>query len=390
MKERIITILNKISSEQLTHNSKDFISIASGETGILLFEVLYQNFKGTNKDSAIIVERINQLAEKSFLPNSILFKASVNWFFEYLFKQKLISKKDLQLLISNENELSSYSIKLLELGNYDFFHGSLGIAYYLVSSKRESLMSFYKNYFNILEQLISISSFKRTIPYYDIQAKSIDPERSNLGLSHGIPSIIKYCIQCFEMKIFPEQAKSIAYVLINFLFDNINDDHSQCHFPNLVEFNKKKDEMSRLAWCYGDLGIAYILFQAGKTFKDTNIEAQALKMLFHTTSRHDFKDTLINDAGLCHGSAGIVHIYNRMWHYTKDNRFLENRDKWLEVTLSSAELNEEKGVFKSYNPFQKSYITNYGLLEGSAGIGLILLSLLTEDFNWDYCIMMND
>lgn len=39
MKERIISILSKISSE-LTYHSTDQISLASGETEILLFEVL--------------------------------------------------------------------------------------------------------------------------------------------------------------------------------------------------------------------------------------------------------------------------------------------------------------------------------------------------------------
>ncbi|MBH2005018.1 MAG: hypothetical protein I8H66_10045 [Sphingobacteriia bacterium] len=389
MKERIISILSKISSELASH-STDLTSIASGETGILLFEVLYQKFNGGNEDSSKFEERIKKLAEKSFLPNSMLYKASINWFFECLFKHKLISKEDLKILNSDEKSLASYSIKLLELGNYDFLHGSLGIAYYLVDSKRKSLMSFYKDYFIILDQLISKSSFKCTVPYFDFQKKSIHPELSNFGLSHGIPSIIKYCIQCYKKNIFPEQAKKNAYILTNFLLNNINDDHSQCYFPNMAEFNKKKDGMSRLAWCYGDLGIAYILFQVGKTLNDTNIRDQALKILFHSTSRQDFKNTLLNDAGLCHGSAGISHIYNRMWHYTKDNRFLESRNKWLEVTLSDAELNNQIPVYKSYNSIQKSYTPNYGLLEGSAGIGLILLSLLTEDFNWDYCIMLND
>ncbi|MDP1844401.1 MAG: lanthionine synthetase LanC family protein [Sediminibacterium sp.] len=389
MKERIISILNKISCE-LTYHSTDHISIASGETGILLFEILYQKFNGKNLDSAKIEARIKNLAENSFLPNSLQYKASINWFFGYLSSLKLISKEDLKLLNSNENILASYSIKLLELGNYDLFHGSLGIAYYLVDVKRESLIPFYKNYFIILDQLMNRSSFKCTIPYFDFQTKSIDPNSSNFGLSHGIPSVIKYCIQCYKKNIFQEKAKNIAYDLINFLLNNINDDHSQCYFPNMVEFKKKKVGMSRLAWCYGDLGVAYILYQAGKTFKDKNIEQQALKILFHSTTRQDFKDTLLNDAGLCHGSAGISHIYNRMWHYTKDNRFLESRNKWLEVTLSAAELNNQISVYKSYNSIQKSYTPNYGLLEGSAGIGLILLSLLTEDFNWDYCIMLND
>ncbi len=35
-------------------------------------------------------------------------------------------------------------------------------------------------------------------------------------------------------------------------------------------------------------------------------------------------------------------------------------------------------------------VYNHELLQGMLGIGVVLLSYITEDFSWNYCLMLND
>ena len=90
-------------------------------------------------------------------------------------------------------------------------------------------------------------------------------------------------------------------------------------------------------------------------------------MLYHSTHRRTVEETQVFDAGICHGSAGVAHIYNRMWHYTKDPVFKEATDFWIQKTLDFAVHEDGVAGYKKYNPTTKAYENDYGLLEGRSG-----------------------
>ena len=97
----------------------------------------------------------------------------------------------------------------------------------------------------------------------------------------------------------------------------------------------------------------------------------AIKVLLNSTSRRVSSDTRIEDACICHGSAGLALIYYYAWLNTGHDKFFETARYWLRITMDYAGENFEF-LFKGLDGFE----SKNNLLEGSAGVGLVLPSML--------------
>ncbi|HEV2846873.1 MAG TPA: lanthionine synthetase LanC family protein, partial [Thermoanaerobaculia bacterium] len=95
----------------------------------------------------------------------------------------------------------------------------------------------------------------------------------------------------------------------------------------------------------------------------------------------------INDAGLCHGAAGLGHLFNRMYHTTGEERFAEAARFWFARALGYREDGQGIAGFRSWGTTPEGgmdWRTEPGFLEGAAGIGLALLGAVSEvEPAWD-------
>jgi hypothetical protein len=168
-------------------------------------------------------------------------------------------------------------------------------------------------------------------------------------------------------------------------------------FPTSIEVTPINDDQkpgSRLAWCYGDLCMANALVHCGKALRNHNWKTQGIDIAIKTTKRN-FESAGCMDAPFCHGTTGLVHQYQRFYQLTGNEVFKYAAKKWVNITLkeyykpgngvggySFRCLNEEKNLFE--------YVPQYGLLEGSAGIGLVWLSYLYDITPyWDIIFLTN-
>ncbi|MCP4157109.1 MAG: hypothetical protein GY757_55875 [bacterium] len=148
---------------------------------------------------------------------------------------------------------------------------------------------------------------------------------------------------------------------------------------------------SRLAWCYGDLGMGVALWQAGKIAGNKEWEEEAVEILLKTTERREPKQNAIVDAGLCHGAAGNAHIYNRMYINTGNEAFKEAALYWLDLTLKMAVYEDGFAGYKVWHTEEYGGWQNEnGFLEGIAGIGLAIFSFVSElEPKWDYSLYLS-
>jgi lantibiotic modifying enzyme len=368
-------------------------SIIVGDAGCCLFDNLYIKHTGGKLENEIFHDKIQQLAENSIgypLFNFSYGKSGINWFFTYLYKKDIIDKEDLDSICDDDYNLAEIAIDLLRQGMYDFLHGALGIAYQLLYTGDTGLNVFFEDFFRELEKFSYNNTNELYIADYDFLNEPFEESRVNLGLAHGLPSILKFCLQCYKQGICTSRSKSLALDIIVFIRQNQNEAGRLSVFPNHVYLKSKKNLDSRLGWCYGDLTVAYILYQAGLTFGDTALQNYAIEILLLTTERKTYEKTFLNDAGFCHGSAGLAHIYNRIWRLTQMPVFKEVCDFWIRKTLDYSTYADGLGGYKTFQASTNTYINDFGLLEGASGIGLALLSYVTGDFSWDYCLMLND
>src|SRR5205814_7193584 len=99
------------------------------------------------------------------------------------------------------------------------------------------------------------------------------------------------------------------------------------------------------------------------------------------------------DAGLCHGAAGLGHLFNRMYQATKDATLARAARFWFERTLAMRRPGRGIGGFSTLSG--KADGTRYwendpGLLTGSAGIALALLAATTSiEPAWDRMLLLS-
>ncbi len=367
------------------------LHLFGGIAGIKLFNFLYLEKKNISEDPKFQND-LQLLAENSLsysYPTFCSGYAGIQWFFTFLRQKNALTDEDIALLCFRDGELQAISLDMLAMGNYDFLHGAIGIAYYLLYSGGGS-SAYYSRFFEIARSLIGTSVKKDSIPFFDFVKGRVIPEQTNLGLAHGLPAVLKFCIQCVRQHICTEESSALAAHIIDYLSAHTNKDTGHSYFGYVVSSEEVAGSPSRLAWCYGDPGVAYVLYQAGLMFNDRKLVAFALGVLEHSTKRRTLEEAGIFDAGFCHGTAGVAHIYHKIWRYTSLPVFKEACEHWMRKTLDLGIRHDGIAGYKSFDPTNGLYSNSYGMLEGAAGIGLVLLSYFTGDCDWDYCLLLND
>lgn len=387
IENRIKQVLHHINREMIDQQSD--ASLLSGSSGQALFSILYSKHFTENILTEKLSANIQKIVDESLDSRSYSLcsgQAGMSWFFSYLYQGGYIDLEDWEVIQADPAQLAEVALCYLQDGNYDFLHGALGIAYYLLEVQ-ESNAVFFTEFFNTLALLMQ--AHDNMLPHYDFDAVKLDKTKINLGLAHGLSSVLKFSLECYTKNVCKELAGKTAAQITDFLVLHSNEDKKDSFYPSMHDLDAVGSVMSRLGWCYGDLPIAYVLYESGVVLGEKNTSDFALTIFDHSMRRMIAKDTGVKDAGICHGSAGIAHIYHKMWHKTNLQAFKKSSEYWIGVTLDFASYEDTVSGYKKFDAVSAQYQPSSCLLDGSAGIGLVLISYITNDFSWDYPLMLN-
>jgi hypothetical protein len=148
----------------------------------------------------------------------------------------------------------------------------------------------------------------------------------------------------------------------------------------------------RSAWCYGDPGVAAALLGAARSVGEPTWEREALEIARAAAAR-PAEEAGIVDAGLCHGSAGLGHLFNRMYQTTGDEALGQAARFWFERTLAMRQPDLGVGGFPASSVREDG--TRYwrddpGVLTGAAGVALALLAATTSiEPAWDRILLLS-
>ncbi len=372
METEINLWLDQLADDLFCVDDRDS-SLMDGRAGRILFLVNYLKHKPTPLRWAYLNESIQALAETAMNASRGDYSnglSGMNWLFTYLRNQEVLTASDWEILCGDNKRLEDLSLDMLSDGNYDYFYGALGISWYLLYAGNSS-GSYYEGIFSLLNRLMLQQGPLAAIPAFDQDTYQPIPDKVDLGLSHGISSVLKYGMQCYAKGICLAEAASLVNGCVQYLMAHARPDGGLSCFPNFIERGGVPSD-SRLAWCYGDLGIGYTLFEAGRLFNNKEAIQLGNKVLLHCTYRKTLSQTRVEDPGFCHGSAGVAYMFHKAWLATQSDIFVEARNDWVERTLQMT-------------PFTD----NPSLLMGLSGIGLVLTSMLSGDTSWDGCFMLN-
>jgi len=212
----------------------------------------------------------------------------------------------------------------------------------------------------------------------------------NLGLAHGVPGVIALLGQACAVGIASDKARPLLDGAVAWLLRQKLPDGESTFSSWLVP--GVKSNSCRVAWCYGDAGLSAALLIAARSVGNSAWEDEAINIVRRAALRAPESAGVV-DAGLCHGAAGLAHIYNRMFQATGDPLFKESSVFWFERTLALRRPGQGVAGFSAFRPDEdgnEGWVDDPGILTGAAGIALSLLSATTDiEPKWDQMLLVS-
>ena len=381
-------IQNKIEEFDLITNY-NLSGLLNGDFGIILFLLYNAHYFEKSKDKDLIdkfiIKRLNNIGNNKLYSFSSGI-SGILYLFDFL-KEKELLNIDISEI---QNPLHNYIIQGMkvdmEKNSYDYLHGPLGVALYFlkINSCNNEINLFIDYLYNIAEKDFNNHIFKWKSLLLPIKKIGY-----NISLSHGIASLIIFFSRILKIGTKNPYVETMLHGAINYvLSQEIDFTLYGSFFPSWI-IESSPPEKSRLSWCYGDLGIAIALWQAGKATNNIKWKNKALTIFQKSTYRTDLMNERIIDAGLCHGTAGVSMIYRRMFLETEIEIFRNASKYWMEQTLNMAHFGDGLAGYKSFNSAGK-WENDYSLLMGVTGIGLFINSYLRDDSQaWDEILLLS-
>lgn len=374
-------------------------SFANGHAGIAMFYAYYYRLTQDKCHLEICKNAIDQLIEylanneNDFTYSICNGIAGIGWTIQHIVNENILEASP-SIFSDIDEILSTIGTNHIAHGNYDYLHAGLGCGIYFLERKNNP--SVLENMLTALDQSSYTSNTgKYWLDIFTTRWNGDKRPMVSFGLSHGQPSIIFFLSKLVEMRLGGSLAIDMLRDSINYLIVNantaeyVNSFFPVCHYEGAIE----PKIMSRLAWCYGDLGVLFSLWHSSVALKDKELQKTVLQMAIRTTNRKSPEETHINDGGLCHGYAGAAHLYNRLYMFTDNSIFLDASNYWTNKLIGY--INNSGGIqyFSEYDktPDFDGFKLATGFLGGSAGAGLALISILEPSIkpNWDRFLLLS-
>ena len=315
------------------------------------------------------------------------------WLTEYMRKKAVIELDDDYLSTEMLEYLNRDSLsRTIEKNHCDLLYGGFGFWAFLlesgiVSNKRQLIQQQLDALDKIAIDTPNGRNWKINRTYFGIPA-SIDHAKSiHLSLAHGNSAILVLLAKTMMNGFGGNEVEENIHRGLQLIRSlKITGRDSQNIYPAIVA-NGAPVILPHLSWRYSDLCVAVAFWMAWKATEHETYKDEALFII-------DFcceNDVLPRDAGLSNGAAGIAQIFRRFYWETGNVLYKNAADKWMTTTLRMAVYNDGYAGYKAFNYLEqgKTYQPDYGFLQGITGIGLALLSSLSDKHtDWDRALLI--
>lgn len=379
-----------------TPNPKGPVSLSSGDAGLALFYgCLAMSCQGEAQDLHAdhahelltgAVERAGSLPLDATLYGGT---TGVAWVVEQ-FQDRLLEPTG-----DPNAEVDEALDELLNLspwpGSYDLIGGLVGLGTFTLA--RLPRATAVRRLETIVQRLVELAEVRddgttwftppHLVPSFDLPESRRDGYY-NLGMAHGVPGIAAFLASVLGQGVASTRTGELLDGTVSWLLGRRGTGRPSStfgYFAGPEYWRKDEPRPARVAWCYGDPGAGVALLWAGIAADRPNWREEALTIL-RACAAHPPERTGVVDPGLCHGAAGLGHIFNRVWQATGEEPFAEAARFWLRRAMEMVEAPE------AYPPSSVPR-EPFGFLTGDAGTGLALLAAITdqEPF-WDGALLL--
>ena len=365
----------KVDESALPH--KGLLSGTYGAAMFFYYFGLHTGNEVAQQDAEeLLVQRLNHIDVMMQNPYFCNGLAGVAWLMRVFEEQEIMEISGVMeelLQVIDESIMDGFELTL-RVGNFDFLHGSVGILNYLL--RKPGHTEYADRFVSALDRF-KIETGSGCLAWKS-NVMGADGMESvfNLGFAHGMPSVLTMLAHLIEKNALtdPALASELLEGGIRFLLSERQYDKTSS-YSNQSSFDATFVN-SRLAWCYGDLGVCLALLHAGKALNRKEWIQVGEEVALKTLSRRTLPLTGFKDTGLCHGTAGVALLYRRFWELTGNPEFREAENYWFHETLAMGDYTDGLGGFKTWT--KDEMLKDCNVLDGAAGIGLALLSTVAE------------
>jgi hypothetical protein len=225
-------------------------------------------------------------------------------------------------------------------------------------------------------------------------------------VAHGIAGVIPFLARVHRLGLAEPVVRRLLDGAVAWLLAHLVAGESGPTVPYFVADGIEPGP-ARSAWCYGDPGVALALLLAAHDVGEPDWATVATGLALRAAAR-PAGQTGVTDAGLCHGSAGLAHLFNRLYQLTAEQALADAARFWIERTLelcSAPVPGESASGMDAHGtaapgaaapgrvplaPAARAACNGPGLLEGSAGVALALEAAGTAaEPAWDQMLLVS-
>jgi lantibiotic modifying enzyme len=391
--------VEEIARDLRGHDPANF-SLLNGDAGLtLFFTYLHQAFPGQGYDDDAVshLERAIDGAVQPDAPRSLYSGfTGVGWTIEHL-KGRLIDPAG----DDPGEEVSQVVLRLLDrrpwTQDFDLLSGLVGYGVYALErwprpGAKECLERVVAHLGATAErQGAGVTWWTRPEFLPPGETRTLLPQGCyNLGLAHGVPAVIALLAEAHAKGVANGEPLALLEGAVAWLLDRKLPPGSPTVFPKLIARDGGELGAIRLAWCYGDLCIAIALLYAAHRASRPEWEREAVALAKAATAR-SLESSGVLDGCLCHGAAGLTHLFHRVFQATGEPEFAEAARLWLARTLDLRRPGERFGGFPQWTLLaggEAGWNPDAGFLNGAAGVGLALLAAVTPaEPAWDRAML---
>ena len=382
--DKINILSNYFEEDFKSHISQNSIGLLTGFAGSIFAQacVFELTQKKENRDN--VVKSVDHIIEKIINSEEIetVYSIGLSGLARLLnmLRPILDNDQEIEEILNEIDEVLEEDMdRLISQENFDIIHGAIGVAIYLIERGKND---------KVKQLILSLDQSKLEIDN-EIKWSRFDPYNHNtniydFGFAHGMSSFLFFLVKCHQGGLCRDESKNLIYQLIK-TYDNNQSDFSQNEFffPAVIkceDYKNKEIIKTRLAWCYGDLTILNTLLLVSIEFNDKDLYQKVVDKLLLTSTRKVFGQTFVQDAGFCHGSAGLSSIYLNIFDLTKNDVFKETAEFWLNESIKYS--NDKEAICGySFNLGGTTYGSNISLLSGVAGVLVSYIAALNPKVN---------
>lgn len=370
------------------------VSLSAGAAGLAVFYAQLERAGrgGEQTAGSLLDEAMHGVATQPLGPSLYAGFTGVAWAVEYAFDA-------LERVEDPLGEVDGTLVRALERADwdrapYDLIYGLVGIGVYALArwprASSGDMLALVSRHLANRAQRTSDGAYWWTPPELLLGPRRTLSPRGvvDLGVAHGMAGIIPLLAHAGRLGAGGPVAAELADAAATWLLRHtVSDEVGGRTVPAFVG-TESDARPARSAWCYGDPGVSATLVLAaaeGGCFW----AGPAQQLSVRAADRPD-RSCGVVDAGFCHGAAGLAHLFNVMYQLTGEPALRSAATTWLDRTLDSVStaLRRDGGLTMGQAPHLPW--NGLGLLEGLAGIALVLLAASTPvPPSWDAMFLVS-